>query len=846
MLAGKGACGCQVAGLRRQQHQADLSLRKHQRCGPQSRLPSRVPARQDNLPGRTSTHVASAAITRRGAMNAQIKQMRDSMEEDEQLAALMAGLRGSNMDESDFAMKSTKMNLMEVKATEGDDKLPTVYEPQQIAGFWGRRPVSVVRRVLQLAGIAGGFVMRLGLDAVRGRLKETETARAIELREIMTSLGPAYIKLGQALSIRPDVLSPAAMREMQKLCDKVPSFCNEQAMAVLKEELGKSWEEVYEELTPEPIAAASLGQVYKGRLRSTGEAVAVKVQRPGVLETVTVDLFIIRSVGLLTRRFLPSVQERLDIVGLLDEWASRFFEELDYVKEGKNGETFIEHMRVDLPQVMVPRTYAEFTSRRVLTTGWLEGEKLSQSKADDVGSLVNVGVISYLKQLLDTGFFHADPHPGNLIRTPDGRLAILDFGLICEVDDNIKFGMIEAISHLIHRDYEAIVVDFVTLGFIPEGTDLRPILPVLARVFDRALEGGGAKGINFQELAADLAQITFDYPFRIPPYFALIIRAISVLEGIALVGNPEFAIVDEAFPYIARRLVTDPSPRLREALHYMIYGRTSVFDADRFIDLLSALEDFQVSSTSAMGDHGSVRAEGPVRVPFSSSVPASSGSGASENMLALPPGEDSNGGDGNLSLSEVGVPNFSLPLLQPVATSLSFLQPVAMPVLETFPLGRTLNTNLMASVGQDAAIVRGTIGANSSTQREAVRFMLSPEGTWFRQFVMDELVKSIDALSRDQAHLLAQRLGLAGTPLPVLFPGAKRTTLPLAPEVTAEDRALVDNVLKIMDFLSERAVPQVLPELMQRLAFRVLARLVRDLYGEPAQQRTVEIDTVGV
>uniref|UniRef100_A0A7S3R8B9 Protein kinase domain-containing protein n=1 Tax=Dunaliella tertiolecta TaxID=3047 RepID=A0A7S3R8B9_DUNTE len=800
MISGKGACRCQGGGLSLgKQHQGPKG------CG--SQLPSRLPTWQGKcLPGRTSTHVTAAASSRRSAMNAQIKQMRTSMEEDEQLAALMAGLRGSNIDESDFALKSTKMNLMEVRATEGDDKLPTVYDPQQIADFWGRRPVSVVRRILQLAGIGGGFVLRLGFDAARGRLKETETARAIELREIMTSLGPAYIKLGQALSIRPDVLSPAAMSELQKLCDKVPSFDNAQAMAVLKEELGKSWEEIYDELTPEPIAAASLGQVYKGRLRGTGEAVAVKVQRPGVLETVTVDLFIIRSVGLLTREFLPSVQARLDIVGLLDEWASRFFEELDYVKEGQNGEKFIEHMRVDLPQVMVPRTYAEFTSRRVLTTGWLEGEKLSQSKADDVGSLVNVGVISYLKQLLDTGFFHADPHPGNLIRTPDGRLAILDFGLICEVDDNIKYGMIEAISHLIHRDYEAIVVDFVTLGFIPEGTNLEPILPVLARVFDRALEGGGAKNINFQELSADLAQITFDYPFRIPPYFALIIRAISVLEGIALVGNPDFAIVDEAYPYIARRLLTDPSPRLREALRYMIYGRTSVFDADRFIDLLSALEDFQTASTSAMGDHGSVRAEGPMRVPFSSTMPDSSGSGRPDNMLALPPG-----GDGNWGRSEDGVPSFSLPFLQPVVNSLSFLQPVATPILEMSPLGRALNSSLMAAAGQgsgNTAIIRGGASANSST-REALRFMLSPEGTWFRQFVMDELVKSIDALSRDQAHLLAQRLGLAGLPLPVLLPGAKRATLPLAPEVTAEDRALVDNVLKIVDFLTrEKAVLQ--------------------------------------
>ena len=133
--------------------------------------------------------------------------------------------------------------------------------------------------------------------------------------------------------------------------------------------------------------------------------------------------------------------------------------------------------------------------------------------------------------------------------------------------------MVEAIVHLLNRDYDLIGGDFVNLEFIPEGTDVRPIVPALTTVFDAALAGGGAKSINFQEVAADLAEITFKFDFRLPPYFALIIRAISVLEGIALVGNPEFAIIDEAFPWIAKKLLTDESPRLREALRYLVYGK---------------------------------------------------------------------------------------------------------------------------------------------------------------------------------------------------------------------------------------------------------------------------------
>jgi len=293
------------------------------------------------------------ATTTMSGMSAQMKQMRSRMEEDEQTAVLMRGFRGANLDQSDFASDNVTMRLVQL-AADDDEQLPLEYEPAAIEAYWARRPVSVVSRILQLLSISGTFLTKLAADAVAGRLKETEVARAIDLREIVTSLGPAYIKLGQALSIRPDVLSPAAMNELQKLCDKVPSFDSKVAMAVVDEELGMPWRQAYAELTPEPIAAASLGQVYKGRLH-TGEEVAVKVQRPGVLETVTVDLFIIRRIGLFLRRF-PAITKRADVVALLDEWAARFFEELDYVREGRNATKFARICSANLVALRPSRT----------------------------------------------------------------------------------------------------------------------------------------------------------------------------------------------------------------------------------------------------------------------------------------------------------------------------------------------------------------------------------------------------------------------------------------------------------------------------------------------------------
>lgn len=220
-------------------------------------------------------------------------------------------------------------------------------------------------------------------------------------------------------------------------------------MQTIESELGCKVSDVFLDLSKDPIAAASLGQVYKGTLRSDGSVVAVKVQRPFVLETVSLDLYLMREAAQLAVKIPNS---RTDWIGLLDEFAPRFYGELDYVLEGRNGERFVEIMK-DIKQVVVPKTYMQYTKRRVHVAEWVEGIKLSQSQSDDVQDLVSVGMIAYLTQLLESGFFHADPHPGNMLRTPEGKLAILDFGLMTQVTDNQKYGMIEAIAHLLQRDY---------------------------------------------------------------------------------------------------------------------------------------------------------------------------------------------------------------------------------------------------------------------------------------------------------------------------------------------------------------------------------------------------------
>jgi len=507
----------------------------------------------------------------------------------------------------------------------------------------------------------------------------------------------------------------------------------------MEKELGKPVSAVFSEITPEPVAAASLGQVYKATLKSNGKTVAVKVQRPAVLETVSLDLFLARELGLIVRNF-PQFSDRLDIVSLLDEFAFRFYQELDYNLECENGIRIAEDMKV-LPMVVIPENYPEFTARRVHVAEWIEGEKLSQSQADDVGALVNLGVITYMTQLLEFGFFHADPHPGNMLRTTDGKLAILDFGLMTEVTDNQKYGMVEAIAHLINRDYSEIGNDFINLDFIPEGTDTAPIVPALSAVFDVALAGGGAKSINFQELAADLAVITYEFPFRIPPYFALVIRAISVLEGIALVGNPEFAIIDEAFPYIARRLMTDDSPRLRAALRYMVYGPEGQFDAERLIDLLEALEKFKAIRDD--GDGTAYKVDG-VR--------------------------------GNKDLGRAG----------------DFVGSQTVDVTERdtdIDGGRFRVTNIGGSNIPDQT------EEDRETVREGLRFFFDKEGETLREFMLEEIVTVVDASSREATQELIRRLGFSNIPTPSFFRA-------MNPALNAEDKRMVQQITILVQFLT--------------------------------------------
>lgn len=459
------------------------------------------------------------------------------------------------------------------------------YDPAPIAAYYRNKPLRIVSRIWAVLFPSLSFAFGLWWDRQRGRTVEKQQRRAIQLRELLTQLGPAYIKIGQALSTRPDLVPPLYMEELTQLQDQLPPFDNALAYQFIEEELGQTPQEVYAELSPHPIAAASLGQVYKGKLK-TGETVAVKVQRPDLRERITIDLYILRQLAAWANKNIKRI--RSDLVAILDEFGERIFEEMDYVHEGHNAERFAQ-LYGHLEDIYIPKIYWQYTNKRVLTMEWITGTKLTQVEAIaaqgvDARYLVEVGVQGTLRQLLEHGFFHADPHPGNLLATPDGKLAYLDFGMMSEVKPYQRYGMIEAIVHLVNRDFEGLANDYVKLDFLSPDTDLTPIIPAFANVFKDTL-GASVAELNIKSITDQLSSLMYEYPFRVPAYYALIIRSLVTLEGIAIRIDPNFKVLSAAYPYVAKRLLTDPAPELRASLRDLLFKEGS-FRWNRLENLL--------------------------------------------------------------------------------------------------------------------------------------------------------------------------------------------------------------------------------------------------------------------
>ncbi|WP_080810960.1 ABC1 kinase family protein [Halomicronema hongdechloris] len=478
------------------------------------------------------------------------------------------------------------------------------YDPEIFARYYSRRPWELIWRAIQVLWFLGTFALLLWLDRRFGREEQTKFRRAAQLRQLLTRLGPTFIKVGQALSTRPDLVRRDFLEELTKLQDQLPPFANAVAHAILEKELEHSPGEIYSYFSEQPIAAASLGQVYRARLYS-GEEVAVKVQRPHLLPVICRDLVLMRWAAGWLPKLLP-LNLGHDLIMIVDEFGGKLFEEIDYLHEGRNAEKFAANFHDD-ERVKVPAIYWRFSSSRVLTLEWINGFKLTDldrlRQANlDADQLIEIGVTAGLQQLLEYGFFHADPHPGNLFAMPDGRMAYIDFGMMDQLRQETKETLVDSVVHLINQDYHHLAEDFVKLGFLTPDIDIHPIIPALEAVLGEAL-GSQVREFNFKTITDRFSELMYEYPFRVPASFALIIRSLVTQEGLALSLNPEFKIVDVAYPYVARRLLTGETPSLRRRLLEVLFkdGRFQWQRLENMILIARNDSNFDILPTAGLG-----------------------------------------------------------------------------------------------------------------------------------------------------------------------------------------------------------------------------------------------------
>mmetsp|Transcript_3655 Transcript_3655/g.13122 ORF Transcript_3655/g.13122 Transcript_3655/m.13122 type:complete len:796 (-) Transcript_3655:992-3379(-) len=464
------------------------------------------------------------------------------------------------------------------------------FDREKLIGFFARRPVVVARRISVIARRANALNK---LWKKEESLPASERTRGGALKETLTELGPVFVKIGQTLAERPDIVGDEAAAQLKTLQVANKPFENEIAFHIIAEDL--KWDgplapdhpyqgedstrkPLFKKLTHEPIAAASLGQVYKAETWE-GVEVAVKVQRPGVLKQVALD-WTCWALGLeMLRRFWGS---DVDLSEIADEVAVGVWKELDYRTEAANAQEFIRR-HAFLGFVTAPKWLPEFSGPegacRVLSSEWVKGAHLSNLPQERKLLLVQRAVEACVAQLLYTGYVHADPHEGNLMLCEDGRLAFLDFGLMSTVEPRIMEGFAQGIQYMIAGNWDGLVRVFREVGFTsekPEKLDKATGLYVvcepeeLVEAVRTTLEGEEGGQSRFGALATGLTKLSADFKFLTPPYIVLLCRTFLTLEGIAEKADPDFNIYMASLPYAIKRAlspVTDEgTAALRSAL----------------------------------------------------------------------------------------------------------------------------------------------------------------------------------------------------------------------------------------------------------------------------------------
>lgn len=507
--------------------------------------------------------------------------------------------------------------------------LPQHYDPDLLAQYFVSRPHILAFRTVQilLAFVSAAVKvqiskrMNLTTDATYRSSISNEGFNASQymvgqlLKDTFLDLGPTFVKVGQSLSTRPDIIGSEICEALSELHERVPSFPREDAMKIIEGEFHRPVSQVFSYISDEPVAAASFGQVYQGRTFD-GALVAIKVQRPNLLPSVLRDIYILR-LGL---AFVRKIANRSSNISLYaDELGRGFVGELDYNIEAANAMKFREcHSRYSF--IVVPKILKQLTRKRVLTMEWMAGENpkellsLSKGISGDISEssekqkleakarlldLVNKGVEASLVQLLETGLLHADPHTGNLRYTPEGHVGFLDFGLLCAMEKKHQRAMLASIVHIVNGDWTSLVYDLTEMDIVPPRTNIRRVTMDLEDTLGEVTFDDGIPDIKFSKVLGKIWSVALKYHFRMPPYYTLVLRSLASLEGLAIAADKSFKTFWAAYPFVVRKLLSDNSLETRRVLYQVIFNRRKEFQWHKiavFLKLASARGNFRQST----------------------------------------------------------------------------------------------------------------------------------------------------------------------------------------------------------------------------------------------------------
>ncbi len=464
---------------------------------------------------------------------------------------------------------------------------------------WNRENYSRNRRRFDIWRFVFTLLFKLWLNGKQWSYKGSYTEeklsarrkiQAVWIRENLLELGPTFIKVGQLFSTRADLFPSEYVEELAKLQDRVPAFTYEQAAVIVEADLGKPVSQLFRSFDPTPLAAASLGQVHKAQLHS-GEEVVVKVQRPGLKKLFTIDLAILKRIAQYFQNH-PKWGKGRDWLGIYDECCRILWQETDYLSEGRNADTFRRNFR-EQKWVKVPRVYWRYTSLRALTLEYLPGIKISHYEALEAAGLdrkllAKLGAKAYLQQLLNDGFFHADPHPGNLAVNPEGALIFYDFGMMGQIKTNVREKLMETLFGIAEKNADRVVTSLIDLGALSPVDDMGPVRRSVQFMLDNFMDKPFEEQ-SVSEISEDLYEIAYDQPFRFPATFTFVMRAFSTLEGVGKGLDPDFNFMEVAQPFAMQLMTNGKGQNSNSILDEL--GRQAVQVSSTALGLPRRIED---------------------------------------------------------------------------------------------------------------------------------------------------------------------------------------------------------------------------------------------------------------